>query len=266
MEKNINLNENERIDELGINNLKVIQNKTYFCFGIDSVLLANFVKSDSSKNVIIDLCSGSGVIPILLSSKVKYSNILAVELQTQMFDLLNRNVLMNELEQKINVLNEDVKNVVELRNNIKKISCSDYADIITVNPPYMVKNTGSKNLNDVKYIARHEEKCTLEDVFSTSSSLLKEKGKLYMVNKPERLVDILSISRSYNLEAKTLRFVQPRVNEKPSIVLIEFSKNGGRELKILPPIIEYNDDGTYTDEIYSIYGWKGSITDDKQSS
>ena len=244
------MNENERIDDLGINNLKIIQNKEYFCFGIDSVLLANFVNSSSSKNVILDLCTGSGVIPIIISAKKVYKKIFGVELQEKMYDLFTRNVTYNKLEDKISCIKEDIKNV----NSIKDKIGQDKVDIIVCNPPYKMVGTGLVNKNDVKYIARHEAKCNLEDVFKSASLLLKSKGKLYIVHKPQRLVDLLSVSRKYNLEAKKIQLVIPKINKKPSIVLIEYVKDGKNEVDILEPLIEYKEDGDYTDEIYRIYG------------
>lgn len=244
----------ERIDDLGINDLKVIQNTDYFCFGTDSVLLSNFVISNSSQNIILDLCSGGGVIPIIVSAKYKYSKILAAELQDEMFDLLRRNINLNHLEDKIYPLKEDIRNFNAMKDKIRKITGRGNVNIITVNPPYKPKGRGVVNEHNVKYIARHEEMCDLEDIFLTSSKLLEYKGKLYMVHKPERIVDLLSIARKYNLEAKRIRYVYPRVDIKPSIILIEYVKGGGNETLMLPPLIEYNDDGSYTDEIYKIYG------------
>lgn len=250
----LKLNEYERIDDLQIDNLKIIQNKKYFCFGVDSVLLANFVKSNKASNNIIDLCSGSGVIPILLTAKVKYSKIITVELQEEMYDLLKRNIEVNKLEDKVYALNEDINNVKVIRDNLIEIISKDKADIITVNPPYKVVNTGIINENNIKYVARYEYKCKLEDIFRTSSSLLNDGGKLYIVHKPERLVDLLELSRKYKLEAKQLQVVYPRINEKASLVLIEYVKNGGNELKVLPPLIEYNRDGKYISDVFTSKG------------
>ena len=253
-----NINENERIDDLGINGLKIIQNKEYFCFGIDSVLLANFVDSKSSKNVIIDLCSGSGVIPVIISAKKKYDKIVSVELQNEMYDILQRNISLNKLEEKIYPIKNDVRNIAEIREEIKQITGKDKADVIVCNPPYKVVGTGSKNENEVKYVARHEVKCNLNDIFKTSSGLLKSKGKLYLVHKPERIVDLLAIAREYKLEAKKIRFVNPTEKSRPSIILLEFVKDGNNECKILEPLIEYVIDKKgnlkYSDEILKIYG------------
>lgn len=251
------IRKNERIDDLGINDLKIIQNKEYFCFGTDSVLLANFVKSENSNNVILDLCSGSGVIPIILSAKKKYKKIFGVELQSEMYDLFDRNIKINNLEDSIISINENVKNIKDIRKKITSIMEKDKIDIITCNPPYKEIGTGLTTNHDVKTIAKCEVMCNLEDIFITSSKLLGKGGKLYLVHKPERLSDLIYFGRKYNLEAKEIRFVYPKINKKPSIVLISYRKDGGNEIKVLEPLIEYNDDMSYTDEIYRIYGING---------
>ena len=177
----------ERIDDLGINGKKIIQNTDYFCFGIDSVLLANFVESNSGKNNIVDLCSGSGVISVIVSQKKKCNKIYAVELQNEMYDLLDRNVKINSLEEKI----------IPLKGDVKSFSMNEKVDIVVSNPPYKEVGTGVENTNSVKYIARHEKECTLEDIFKCSSKLLKQKGKLYLVHKPHRISDLISEARKY---------------------------------------------------------------------
>ena len=235
----IKLRQNERVDDLGINNLKIIQNKDYFCFGTDSVMLANFVKSESSKNIIVDLCSGSGVIPIIISAKRKYKKIFCVELQNEMYDLLNKNVKFNNLEDKIITLNDDIKNVKKIKEMVINTTESDKVDIVVCNPPYKTLGTGFKTNHDVKTIAKCEVMCTLEDVICTASKLLNKKGKLYMVHKPERLSDLICIGRQYNLEAKEIKFIYPRLNKKASIVLICYIKDGGNETNVLEPFIEY---------------------------
>lgn len=251
------IRKNERIDDLGINDLKIIQNKEYFCFGTDSVLLANFVKSENSNNVILDLCSGSGVIPIILSAKKKYKKIFGVELQSEMYDLFDRNIKINNLEDSIISINENIKNIKDIRKKITSIMEKDKIDIITCNPPYKEIGTGLTTNHDVKTIAKCEVMCNLEDIFITSSKLLGKGGKLYLVHKPERLSDLIYLGRKYNLEAKEIRFVYPKIDKKPSIVLISYRKDGGNETKVLEPLIEYNDDMSYTDEIYRIYGING---------
>ncbi len=246
----------ERIDDLGINNLKLIQNKNYFCFGTDSTLLANFVESNSSKNNILELCSGSGVISLIISAKKKYNKIFGVELQPEMFDLLEKNIKYNNLNDVIIPIKENIKEY----NNIKKIIEKE-VDIVVVNPPYKAVGTGILHEKDVKNIARHEIECTLEDVFLSSSKLLKHKGKLYIVHKPERLADLLVIARKYKFEPKKIQLVYPRIDLKPSIVLIEYIKDGGNELKILEPLIEYNEKNEYTEQFLKIYGLGGNEID-----
>lgn len=250
----VELNENERLDELGINNLKIIQNKEYFCFGTDSVLLANFVKSENSNNVILDLCSGSGVIPIILSAKKKYKKIFGVELQKEMYELFEKNITFNELNERIVSLNSDIKDIKSIKEFILKNTSSEKIDIIVCNPPYKTLGTGFETKHDVKTIAKCEVMCNLEDIMNTSSKLLGKKGRLYLVHKPERLSDLIVLGRKYNLEAKEIRFVYPKVNKRASIVLISYIKDGGNETKILEPLIEYNDDMSYTKEFYDIYG------------
>lgn len=247
------LNENEKIDDLELDNLKIIQNKEYFCFGMDSILLANFVDSINRKNIIVDFCSGSGVIPVVISAKKKYRGIIAVEIQDEMYELLSKNILINGLEGTIFPMQSDIKDIKLLKNLVLEKYNRDNVDIIVCNPPYKKIGTGVQNENKVKYIARHEERCTLEDVFLSASKLLKSKGKLYLVHKPDRLVDLLEIARKYSLEPKKIRFIHPKFDSRASIVLIEYVKNGGIELIVEKPLIEYLDDGNYTDEIYSIY-------------
>lgn len=235
---------NERVDDLNLNGKKIIQNTDYFCFGIDSVLLANFVKSNSSKNVVVDLCSGSGIISVIISQKKNVRKIFSVELQDEMFDLLERNIKLNNLDEVIS----------PVKANIKEYYMDKKVDIVVCNPPYKEIGTGVENENTVKYIARHEKECTLEDVFICASRLLKQKGKLYLVHKPQRLADLIVFARKYKLEAKTLRFVYPTIDSKPSIVLIEYMYCGGNEINVLPPLIEYDENGNYTKEILDIYG------------
>lgn len=248
------LNKNERIDDLKIDGLKLIQNKEYFMFGIDSVILSSMVKSNSSSNIIVDFCTGSAVIPILLTTRVKYKKIIGVELQKEMYYLAVRNVAMNNLEKDISVLNQDIKEYKEIVKYIREnVASSGNVDVIVCNPPYKEVGTGVVNENNVKYIARHEEKCTLDYIFLSSSKLLKTKGKLYLVHKPDRLADLICLARKYNLEVKEITMLQPTKSKKPSIVFLEYVKDGNKGVNILPNILEYDKDGNYTDKIKEIY-------------
>ncbi len=244
----------ERKDELGINNMYVIQNDEYFCFGMDTILLANFIKSNSSKNVIVDFCTGTGVIPMIVSAKQKYKKIYAIELQNEMYDILNRNIKENNLDKKIIPILEDIKNINNIKEKIEQNENSLKVDIIICNPPYKEIGTGVINENKIKYIARHEEKCKLSDIFDSANKLLNVKGELYLVHKPERLSDLIYLARQCNLEPKIIRFVYPKIDKKPSIVLIKYVKKGGNELVIESPLIEYDIEGKYTSEIYDMYG------------
>lgn len=242
------LKENERIDDLNINGLKLIQNTEYFMFGIDSVILSSMVKSASSSNVILDFCTGSAVIPILLTTRVKCKKIIGIELQEEMYDLAKRNIELNNLTPDIEVLKADIKDYKKINEYVK-----NKVDVIVCNPPYKKIGTGIVNENSVKYIARHEEKCNLEDIFVSSSKLLKTKGRLYIVHKPERLVDLIAIGRKYNLEAKNITIMQPKIDKKSSLVFIEYVKDGGNECNINPVLIQYDENGNYTDRIKEIY-------------
>ncbi len=248
------LNKNEKVDDLNINGLRLIQNKEYFMFGIDSVLLASIVKSNSSSNIIVDFCTGSAVIPILLTTRVKYKKIIGIELQKEMYDLAIRNINLNNLKKDIDLLNNDIKEYKEILKYIKEnVDKSGNVDVIVCNPPYKEVGTGIINENNVKYIARHEEKCKLEDIFLASSKLLKTKGKLYLVHKPERLADLISIAREYNLEVKNITMLQPSLNKKPSLVLLEYVKDAKKGLNMSKVILEFDETGNYSKQIKEIY-------------
>lgn len=240
------LKNNERIDDLQYKNLKIIQNTEGFCFGIDAVLLANFAKSMKRSDVVVDLCTGTGIIAILLSGKTNAKKIIGVEIQSEFAEMAKRSVDMNNLQDRIEIINEDLK-------NLNKIIPSASVDTVTVNPPYMKSGGALTNDNDSLAIARHEVCCTLEDVIKESSRILKTNGSFYMVHKPERLVDIFCIMRKYKIEPKRIRFVHPKMDKPANIVLIEGSKDGKSFLKFEKPLYVYEDDGKYTDEIYSIY-------------
>ncbi|MBR5227159.1 MAG: tRNA1(Val) (adenine(37)-N6)-methyltransferase [Clostridia bacterium] len=242
----------ERIDDLNIAGLKVIQNTDYFMFGIDSVMLANTVKT-GKKDIVIDLCTGSGVIPILVNAKQEPTKLIGLELQQEMYDLAKRNIELNNLEEKIDVYNIDIREIKSIRKLLMDRYGKDTVDCITCNPPYKEIGTGIKIDHGVRDIARNEVMCTLEDVFKTSSGLLKSRGKLYMVHKPERLVDLIYLSRQYNLELKEIRFMQPNIDKKPSIVLLEFVKDGGHECNVREILIQYDNNGKHSEEIMKIY-------------
>lgn len=242
----INLKENERIDDLEFKNLKIIQNEKEFCFGIDSILLSDFAKEIKPNSKIIDFGTGTGVLPILLSGKTINTKITGVEIQEKMADMAKRSVSLNKLENRIQIINEDIKN---LENTFSKNSF----DAVITNPPYKENNTGLKNEYEGKIIARHEVKCNLEDIILMAKNMLKDKGVLYMVHRPERIVDICEHLRKYKIEPKIIRFVYPKKEKEANLVLVKAVKNARKFLKIQKPLIIYEENGNYTEEIFKIY-------------
>ncbi|MBU3156401.1 tRNA1(Val) (adenine(37)-N6)-methyltransferase [Clostridium estertheticum] len=239
------LRTDETLDDLQLKGIHVIQKKHAFRFGVDAVLLANFVKVRKNAKV-VDLCTGTGIIPFILAGKTTASNIIGVEIQEEFVDMANRSIEYNNLEDKIKFINGDLKDI-EL---IKKI---DKVDIVTVNPPYKLQNSGLISLNDKDAIARHEICCTLEDVIIAGRILLKDNGRMYMVHRPDRLADILCTMRKHRIEPKRIRMVHPSVNKAPNIVLIEGQRDGGAFLKWDPPLYVHVEDGGYTQEIKNMY-------------
>lgn len=240
------LKNNERIDDLQFKNLKIIQKAGSFCFGIDAVLLSDFAKDMKRSNLVVDLCTGTGIIAILTSGKTNAQKIIGVEIQEEIAEMATRSVKMNNLEQRVEIINKDLK-------ELNDVILSGTVDTITVNPPYMKGGGALQNDKDTIAISRHEVCCTLEDVVKESSRMLKTNGSFYMVHKPERLVDIFCTMRKYKIEPKRIRFVHPSKEKVANIVLIEGSKDGKSFLKYEKPLYVY-EDGKYTDEIYNIYG------------
>ena len=241
------LRENERIDDLGIKNLKIIQNKEGFCFGIDSVLLSDFAKDIKKDSMVMDLGTGTGIIPILLCGKTKLKKVIGVEIQKEVCEMAKRSIELNNLEDKFQILNENIL-------DLEKIYSENTFDVIVTNPPYKKMNTGILNENKKKLISRHEYKANLEDFLKVSKRLLKDKGEFYMVHRPERLVDIIELMRKHKIEPKKLRFVYSAINKPPVLLLIKGVKNARPFLKLEKPLIIYKENGEYTDEIFKIYG------------
>lgn len=242
---NVEIKDEERIDDLQLNGLRIIQNPNGFCFGIDAVLLSNFAKIKKNEKV-VDLGTGTGVIPILLSGKTKASKLYGVEVQSEVADMARRSIVLNNLEEKIEIIEDNLKNAVKYIGKGK-------IDVVVTNPPYFSSGDALVNPDSYKAISRHELLCSLDDVVSVSSDLLKHGGTLYMVHRPHRLVDILCSLRNHRLEPKEIRFVHPKRSKRPNIVLIKAVKFGNPELKFMDPLVVYEDDGSYTDEIYEIY-------------
>lgn len=242
------LKENERIDDLEYDNLKIIQNKKGFCFGIDSVLISDFARGIKPNTMGIDLGTGTGIISILLASKTELSKILGIEKQKDIADMAKRSVEVNKLQDKIEIKNIDINDIIE-----KKVLEKEKFDFVVTNPPYKKENTGKTNESEYKYISRHETTAKLEDFIKTAKYLLKDRGSMYMVHRPDRLVDIIELMRKYKIEPKKIRFVYSNIEKEPTLILIKGIKNAMPFLKIEKPLIIYNSNGEYTDEIYKIY-------------
>ena len=243
----ISLKENERIDDLQRNNYKIIQDPDRFCFGMDAVLLSGFARAKEGDQV-LDLGTGTGIIPILLAAKTMAAHITGLEIQPDSADMASRSVKLNELEEKVEIITGDIKEAVSL------FGAASF-DVVTCNPPYMTEHHGLTNPEAPKAIARHELLCTLEDVISQSSRLLRPGGNFYMVHRPFRLADIIVLLRQYRLEPKRMKLVHPFVDKEPNMVLLEASRGGKARITVEKPLIVYQEPGVYTDEIYEIYGY-----------
>ena len=242
----VELKENERIDDLEFKGLKIIQNEKGFCFGIDSVLLSDFAKNIKKNSLVLDLGTGTGIIPILLCGKTNLKKVIGVEIQGEVSNMARRSSKLNNLEEKFQVLNEDILSLGKLYEN-------QTFDVIVTNPPYKKKDTGIINEDERKIISRHEITANLEDFIKVSKDLLKDKGEFYMVHRPERLVDIFSLLRKYKIEPKELRFVYSNINKPPKLVLVKGIKNSKSFLKVDKNLYIYDDKGNYTNEILKIY-------------
>jgi len=250
MNKDSYLRAGERLDDLQRNGLFIIQDPKGFCFGMDAVLLSGFAaeRMGSGRDRLLDLCTGNGIIPLLLSAKTDVSHIVGMEIQHEVAERAERSVEMNALGARIDILTCDIKMAADA------VSAASF-DAVTVNPPYFKKGHGIINPKDAKTIARHEISCTLEDILETAAYALKEGGSFYMVHKPQRLTDIICGMRRVRLEPKVLKPVYPRISSEPSMILIEGRKGGNAEIRMEKPLIIYGEDGKYTEEMYTIYGY-----------
>lgn len=240
--------EDERIDDLQCRGYQLIQKPKGFCFGVDAVLLSDFAKSKiKAGQKVLDLCTGSGVIPILLAAKTEGAAFTGLELQEAYADMAGRSVQLNHLEEKINIVCGDVKDV-------KKLFSPASFQIVTVNPPYMTEHHGLTNLYEPKTIARHEVALCLEDVVAAASYVLPESGNFFMIHKPFRLAEIFKVMKEYHIEPKRMRLIHPYVDKEPTMVMIEGLKGGKERITIEPPLVIYKEPKVYSDEIFEIYG------------
>ena len=238
--------ENETLEDLQTGGIVLLQKKDGFRFGVDAVLLADFAKDFRTQEV-LDLCTGGGIIPMLLSAKTDAKRICGLEIQQEVYEMACRSVRLNELSDKVQIACGDLKKAAEIYGKRS-------FGLITCNPPYMPAGKGIKNELDTKIIARHEVLCTLEDVIAASAQVLKQQGHLMLVHKPSRLVDIMCLMRKYDIELKRVRFIHKKTGTEPSLILVDGAYKGGSELRIMPPLYLYNDDGSETDELKRIYG------------
>lgn len=235
----------ERIDDLMVDGLKIIQSSDTFRFSMDAVLLANFC-SVPMQGAVLDLCSGNGIVPLLLSTRTR-AKITGVEIQPKLAELAARSIKMNGLEDRIEFIQADLK-------QFEGTAGRDYYDLITVNPPYLPPLRGEQNINPYVAAARHEIYCTLEDVIATCRRLTKTGSKVAMIHRPSRLTDVISLMRQYRIEPKRIRFVHPKRGSEANMVLIEGIRDAKSEVRLLPPLIVYNERNEYMSEIFDIYG------------
>ena len=243
----IELKDNERIDDLQRNGYKIIQNEKKFCFGMDAVLLSGFVSVKQGERI-LDIGTGTGIIPILLEAKTDGEHFTGLEIQEESAEMASRSVALNGLSEKIDIICDDI-------NNAGELFAPGSFDVITTNPPYMIGKHGLTGDNREKAIARHEIYCTLEDIVREGSRLLKDKGRFYMVHRPFRLVEIFNTLTKYRLEPKRLKMVHPFIDKEPNMVLLEALKGGNSRRTVEKPLIVYKEPGVYMDEIYDIYGY-----------
>ena len=243
----IELKERERIDDLQRNGLKIIQKTDGFCFGMDAVLLSGFARVRAGERA-LDLGTGTGILPLLLSAKTEGKHFTGLEIQQDIVGMAARSVALNGLEEKIEIINGDIKEAGRL------FGAASF-DVVTANPPYMNTDHGLKNPYEPKAIARHEILCTFEDVARETAKVLRPGGRMYLVHRPHRLIEIIETMKRFRLEPKRMKFVHPYADKDANMVLIEAVRGGGAWLKVEEPIIVYREPGVYTDEIYEIYGY-----------
>ena len=244
----INLKPEERLDDLQLNGYEIIQHPGKFCFGMDAVLLANFAHVKAGEKV-LDLGTGTGIIPILLTAKTPGEHFTGLEIQDESADMARRSVLHNHLEDKVNIVTGDIKEAATIFGPVS-------FDVITTNPPYMIGSHGIANASDTKAIARHEVLCTLDDILRESARILKPGGRFYMVHRPFRLAEILSKMVAVGLEPKRMRMVHPFIDKEPNMVLVEGKRGANSRMTVERPLVVYKEIGVYSDELLGEYGLK----------
>ncbi len=219
----------ERLDDLQIGGLELIQNPEKFCFGVDAVFLSDFVRVRPGESV-LDLGTGNGIIPVLLSAKTKAGHITGLEIQADTAEMARRSVAHNHLEDRIDIVTGDIKEAAELFRPA-------FFDVITTNPPYMLADHGMRNPDDAKAIARHEILCTLDDILRESMRLMQDKSRFYMIHRPFRLTEIMIKMHEYKIEPKRIRFIHPYIDKEPAMVLIEGVRGAKPRVTVEPPLV-----------------------------
>ena len=241
------LKEKERLDDLQLSGLKIIQNPEKFCFGMDAVLLSGFVRTRKGE-LLLDIGTGTGILPLLLSAKTECAHLTGLEIQEESADMARRSVAINHLEDRISIVTGDVREAGQ-------IFAPASFDCITCNPPYVIGKHGITNPDAPKAIARHEILCTFEDVAAAAALLLRSGGKFFLVHRPFRLSEIMVTLTKHHLEPKRMRLVYPYVDKEPNMVLIEAVRGGNSRMTVEPPLIIFESQGNYTKEIREKYGY-----------
>ena len=230
---------------LAHHDMKIIQRKDMFNFSLDTVLLANFCTINTDVDSIIDFGTNNAAIPLLLSKRTN-KKIVGVEIQEDAVVLAEKNILLNQLENQIQIIHSDIKDYVSDAPKTKLVVC---------NPPFF--RVGEKsNLNESEYlqIARHEIKINLEEIIYCASRILKQKGRLAMVHRPERMIEIINYMQKYGIEPKRIRFVYPKMGRESHIFLIEGMYKGNKGVKIEAPLYAHEENGEYSSEVKKMFG------------
>ena len=247
MRTDVLIKEGERVDDLHRKGYVIIQDPKRFCFGVDAVILSGFARVKKGEKV-LDLGTGTGILPILLEGRTLGSHFTGLEIQPESVEMARRSVALNELEGKVEIVEGDIKETAAIFGGA-------VFDVVTSNPPYMNESHGLKNPGDAKAIARHEVKCTLEDVVREGTRVLKPGGRFFMVHRPRRLIEIITVMKRHGLEPKRMKMVHPYADREANMVLIEAVRGGGPLLKMEAPVIVFDQNGEYSPEIRTTYGY-----------
>ena len=243
----------EKIDDLQRSGLRIIQDPARFCFGMDAVLLTGFIQEgiagrSMAREDLLDLGTGTGIIPILMSAKSDCRTLTGLEIQPDSAEMAMRSVQLNGIGDRVRILQGDIKEADAL------FAPASFG-IVTCNPPYMIGGHGLQNPDSPKAIARHEVLCDFDDVARAAERLLESGGQFYLVHRPFRLAEIMTTLRDHGLEPKRMRLVYPYVDREPNMVLLDCVRGGRPRLAVEKPLIVYKEPGVYTEEIYEVYGY-----------